>query len=239
MRRAERTKVTGRQIPLELGHRPALKREDFLVAPSNAAAVGWLDRWPKWPQPLLVIHGPEGAGKSHLAEVWRERSGSTRLEADELSAAAVPALAQCTLVIEDLDRGVDETALLHLYNMMMEAGRFLLLTARAAPVRWPLSLPDLRSRLLAAPAVQLQAPDEALIGAVLVKAFADRQIRVGEEVVLYLLTRMERSFAAVREMTVALDRVALAERRAITIPLVRQLLHDREAERPDRNQGGS
>lgn len=231
--------MTARQIPLELGHRPALKREDFLVAPSNAAAVGWLDRWPDWPQPMLVIHGPEGAGKSHLAEAWRERSGATRLEAGELSHEAVPALAQSALVIEDLDRGVDETALFHLYNMMTETRRFLLLTARAAPVRWPLYLPDLRSRLLAAPAARLEAPDEALIGAVLVKAFADRQLRVGEEVVLYLLARMERSFAAVRELAIALDRVALAERRAITIPLVRQLLHDREAERPEGGHGGN
>jgi DnaA regulatory inactivator Hda len=231
--------VTARQIPLDLGHRPALKREDFLVAPSNAAAVGWLDRWPDWPHPVLVIHGPEGAGKSHLAEAWRERCGAKRIEAGELSARGVPALTQCALVIEDLDRGVDETGLFHLYNMMTEARRFLLLTARTAPVRWPLLLADLRSRLLAAPAVRLEAPDEALIGAVLVKAFADRQLRVGEDVVLYLLARMERSFAAVRETAIALDRLALAERRAITIPLVRQLLHDREAERPDRNQGGN
>ncbi len=229
--------MSARQIPLELGHRPALKREDFLVAPSNAAAVAWLDRWPEWPQRALVIHGPEGAGKSHLAEAWRERSGALRLEADALAGQALPALAEHALVIEDLDRGVDETALFHLYNMMAEAGRFLLLTARVAPVRWPLRLPDLRSRLLAAPAVALQLPDEALIGAVLVKTFADRQIRVSEEVILYLLSRMERSFAAVQEIVAALDRVALAERRAITIPLVRQLLHDRDTETPDENRG--
>ena len=219
--------TTPRQLALDLGHRTAFGREDFLVAPSNQDAVGWLDRWPAWPAPALVVFGPAGCGKSHMAEVWRERSGAALLPADRLCEAAVPELADRPVVVEDADRGVDETALLHLYNMLAEARQHLLLTARQPPSRWPLRLPDLRSRLLAAPTVAVQAPDDTLIAAVLVKLFADRQLKVGNEVVSFLLQHMERSFDAARSLVAALDAAALAERRNVTVPLARQVLQDR------------
>jgi chromosomal replication initiation ATPase DnaA len=218
--------VNARQLALDLGHRPALGREDFLLAPSNADAVAWLDRWPDWPAPALAIYGPEGSGKTHLAQVWRARSGASLLAAAALSAAAVPALAAQPVVIEDADRGVDERALLHLYNLLAERRLHLLLTGRRAPARWPLGLADLRSRLNAAPAAALAPPDESLVGAVLVKLLADRQLRVGDEVVGFLLARLERSFAAAQRIVAALDRAALAQRSNITVPLARQVLQD-------------
>ena len=214
------------QLALNLGHRPALGREDFLVAPCNAEAVAWLDRWPEWPAPALTLYGPAGCGKSHLAQVWRARSAALMMSREELVAAALgERLGEArAAIVEDVDRGIEEAALLHLYNMLAERKGHLLLTSREAPARLPLKLADLRSRLVAAPAVLLASPDEALIGALLIKLFADRQLRVGAELVSFLVTRMERSFLAARSLVDALDAAALAAHRPITVPLARQVL---------------
>ncbi len=225
-------------------------RDDFLVAPSNHAAVAWLDRWPDWPGPALVLHGPAGSGKTHLVHVWRARVLAAGEEAPILAAGALVGAAPEDLlsgcnaaIIENPDRrGVcgdrgAETGLFHLYNHLKAHSGHLLLTGRAAPVGWPFVLADLRSRLAAAPAAELGPPDDALIAAVLVKLFADRQLRVGRDVVSYVLSRMERSFAAARELVDALDRAALAEQRNITVPLARAVLSagnvNQEGERRD------
>ena len=143
----------GRQRTFDWGVRPALGREDFLVAPCNEAAVAWLDRWPDWPGPALVIHGPPGSGKSHLAEVWRRRSGAEIVPAARLAEAEPDGGGAPALVIDGLGGPLDERALLHTYNAIAERDGHLLLTASAPPARWPLALPDLASRLRLAPAV--------------------------------------------------------------------------------------
>jgi chromosomal replication initiation ATPase DnaA len=211
-----------RQLPLELGHRAALGRDDFLVSESNRDAVAWIDLWPGWPGPGLVVFGPPASGKSHLAEVWRARSDAIRLDRTALTAGAIDGFGAA--VIEDADQGVDETALFHLYNIVAERRGSLLLTAAAAPARWHLRLADLRSRLAALPAVAIAAPDDALMQAVLVKLFADRQLRVDPELVAYLALRLDRSFAAAASAVAMLDRAALAARRPLTIPFARDTL---------------
>lgn len=220
----------GAQLVLDFGHRSALGREDFLVAPSNAEAVAWLDRWPAWPAPALAIYGPEGCGKSHLVQVWRARSCALEFPRADLESWALGerlGVARAAF-IDDADRGVDEAALLHLYNMLAERGGHLLVTGREGPARWALQLADLRSRLIAAPAVAVAAPDEALMAALLVKLFADRQLRVNADLVAYVVTRMDRSFEAARRLVAALDQTALAARRRITVPLARAVLEDLE-----------
>ncbi|MFI4986638.1 MAG: DNA replication protein [Alphaproteobacteria bacterium] len=218
------------QLTFDLGHRPAYGREDFLVAPSNAEAVLWLDRWPAWPAPALAVYGPAAAGKSHLAQVWRGRSRALELAPRELGVADLGERlgAAEAAIVEDADRGVDEEALLHLYNMLAERGGHLLLTARAPPARWRLGLADLASRLAAAPAVAVMPPDETLLSALLVKLFADRQLRVGADLIAYLVTRMERSFASAERLVAALDAAALAAQRPVTVPLARAVLEGLE-----------
>jgi chromosomal replication initiation ATPase DnaA len=211
------------QLTLGLSHRPALGRDDFLVASSNAEAVAWLDRWPDWPATALALHGPAGSGKSHLAQVWRRRSGA--IEAGR--SFDPPVLAAAGAVVLDLGDAAglaDERALLHLYNLLAERRGHLLLVGREPPARWPVALPDLSSRLSTAPAVALLPPDDELRAAVMVKLFADRQLRVDAEVVTYLLQRLDRSFAAIGDIVAALDETALAERRPITVPLARAVL---------------
>lgn len=214
------------QLALDLGHRVALEREDFLVAPCNETAVRWIDRWPDWSSHALALYGPPGSGKSHLSEVWRARSGAMTLESARLGTVSPPELIGTAraCVIEDVDEAVNEAGLLHFFNMMGEKGGHILFTAIAPPARWAIALPDLVSRLRATPAVPLGAPDDALLGALIVKLFADRQLRVGEEVLAYLLARIERSSAGVSAIVAALDDAAMAEGRAVSVPLARQVL---------------
>jgi chromosomal replication initiation ATPase DnaA len=222
-----------RQMPLDLGHRAALGREDFLVAPSNRDAVAWLDLWPNWPAPGLVVYGPEACGKTHLAEVWRARSGARMVAPADIAGREAPAITgdATALVIEGADHVVDERALLHVFNYVAAQGGSLLLTAAAAPAQWRLQLADLRSRLAALPAIAVGAPDDPLIEAVMVKQFADRQIRVAPDVIAYLVPRLERSLATVRAVVAALDAAALAERRPVTVPLARHVLDRLELQR--------
>lgn len=223
-----------RQLPLELPHRPALDRADFLVTPANELAVAWIDHWPDWPQPALVLHGPEGSGKTHLTRVWQRRANAPIIDLDALSREAPTSLLGDTraAVVEDAGQHLGGTdapdaaarGLLHLYNVLRERGGHVLLTDTAPAKRWPVPLPDLASRLGAATQVALGAPDDTLLAAVMVKLFADRQLSVPPDVVQYLLPRIERSFAAVRAVVAELDRAALAKRQAITVPLARDVL---------------
>ncbi len=218
----------GRQLALDLGHRTAVGREDFLVARCNADAVAWLDRWPDWPAPGLVVHGPAGCGKTHLAHAWRAVSGAGLVAGRDLDPGESARLGGA-LVVDRGDEAPDEEAFLHLVNVVGERGGHVLITARSAPARWPIGLPDLRSRLNALPAVAVGPPDDAVVAAVLVKMFADRQLRVGEEVIWFLVARMERSFAAAGRLVERLDAAALATRRRITVPLARRVLGEIEA----------
>jgi chromosomal replication initiation ATPase DnaA len=229
--------VTGAaQLPLELEPRPALGREDFLVAPSNEVAVAWIDRWPDWPGPALALYGPPGCGKTHLCQVWRANSGAVQVDADGLARAEPPELLgaarACVLDGAEAALGANaelERRVLHLFNLLAEHGGHLLVTGLDAPARWACALPDLRSRISAITAVPLAAPDDALMEAVLVKLFADRQVRVGGDVIQFLTARMERSFDAARALVAALDQASLADRRAITVPLARRVLEENQS----------
>jgi chromosomal replication initiation ATPase DnaA len=216
--------VTG-QLPLDLGHRPALGRADFLVAPCNAEAVAWLDLWPQWPAPALTLWGPPGSGKTHLAHVFAARAQARFIDPAALATERVPDLLgeARTAVVDDAERAA-EAPLLHLFNLVAERRGHLLLAAREAPARGTVALADLRSRLVASPAVAVAGPDEALIGALLVKLFADRQVPVSEDLVAYLALRLERSFAAAQHAVAALDAAALAEHRRVTVTLARRVL---------------
>lgn len=227
------------QLALDLGHKPALGRDDFLVAPCNAEAVAWLERWPDWPAHALAVFGPPGSGKSHLLAAFASHHGLGQVVGTHgaaLTVEAVPKLVvhASVVMVDDLDKLADETALFHLWNLTKETGRWLVLAGRTAPARLRIRLPDLASRLTATPAVGIGAPDDALLAAILVKQFADRQLRVGEDVVTYILGRMERSFAAARQVVEALDNASLARRRAISVPLTRAVLEKIEC---DERQG--
>ena len=219
-----------RQLTLDLPRRTALGRSDFFVSDSNATAVGWIDRWPAWPCPAVVLYGAAGCGKTHLAHLWCERASAVLLDGATLGEEEVVRLVSKPaphIAIDDADRAC-ELVLLHLYNACIENNGSLLMAARRAPASWGMALDDLRSRLRAALAIEIGPPDDGLLGAVLVKYFADRQLRVGPELVLFLARHIERSFAVAAEIADRLDAVSLREGRAITVPLARELLAERD-----------
>lgn len=214
-----------RQLALALAHEESFAREDFLVGASNADALNMIERWPDWPDRVLALVGPEGAGKSHLAAIFAEVSGARRVSARALGETdLLGALATGALVVEDVAGEVNERALFHLINLVREEEAFLLVTARSAPGRWSIALPDLASRLRAIPTVTLDSPDDALLRAVLLKLFADRQLAVDESLIAYLVTRIERSFAAARMAVEKLDHEALRLKRPVTRSLAAELL---------------
>ncbi len=218
------------QLTLQFDLRQALSGEDFLVSECNQAAVGWIDAWPDWPAPALVIVGPSGSGKSHLAAVFAARSGAREVTSDEFGDVA-PKI-DSDIIVENVDadwNSQTEEALLHLYNAANENGNRILFTAQQAPVRWNIQLPDLRSRLNAAPVVEIGPPEDTLIAAILVKMFADRQVKVSHEVIAYTISRMERSFQAARKIVQLSDQKALALKKPITISLMKVVLEELEA----------
>ncbi len=216
------------QLALALDHAESHAREDFLEGPSNAAALALIERWPDWPSRTVLLRGPEGAGKSHLAAIWGRQAGARMLSPRMLEGSDVPiALATGALVLDNLAEGsFDEAALFHLLNLAREDRAYLLITARSAPVTWRIGLPDLASRLRALPVVALEAPDDALLRAVIVKLFADRQLAIDESLVSFLGNRIERSFAAVREAVRKLDQEALRLQRPVTRALAGELFRE-------------
>jgi chromosomal replication initiation ATPase DnaA len=216
-----------RQLGLDLGHRASLGREDFLVAPHNEAAVAWIDAWPDWPAAAVALHGPVGCGKTHLASAFAARARAESITPASV-AAAIRRILDGTLhdcVVEEAD-GFEDAALLHLLNALTEKVGHALLTARTPPARWNVRLPDLRSRLRAIPAVPIAAPDDDSLAAILVKLFDDRQLRVEQQVIDWLVAHIERSFEGARRAVGALDAASLEKRREITVTLAREVLKD-------------
>jgi chromosomal replication initiation ATPase DnaA len=217
------------QLVLDLGHRAALGAEDFQVTAANRVAVELIDLWPRWPAAAVYIVGPPRSGKSHLVNVWRHLSGAKVRSASQLDDDAVAMLLERRgLAVENVDRGIgNERALFHLLNLVREHDARLLMTGRVPPGEIKIDLPDLRSRLRAVPVAEIKPPDDALLAALLVKQFADRQLLVDPPVIAYLAERMERSAAAAAEIVEAIDRHALASHRRVTRALASEVLATR------------
>lgn len=217
-----------RQLTFDLPLREARGRGDFFVSDSNAAALAALDGWQGWPGAKLLLTGPEGAGKSHLVQVWAEMARAEVIAADSLARRDVSALAGRNVALEDADRlaGDDaaERAAFHVHNLVLAEGGHLLVTAAMPPAQWGLALPDLASRMQGTASVAIAPPDEALLAAVLVKLFTDRQIDPPESLIRYLLPRIDRSFAAAREIVAALDEAALSTGKPLGVKLAGALL---------------
>jgi len=216
------------QLGFDLPVRPARGRSDFLVAPSNAMAVAMIENWRNWSGAKMVLTGPKGAGKTHLTHVWADAAEAQIISATSLQKDAVPTLAQTSIAVEDVahikDDPAAQTALFHLHNLVLAEGHSLLLTGEGTVAHWGLTLPDLVSRMQGALEVSIDAPDDALLAAVLVKLFADRQLVPPADVIAYLLKRMDRSFDAANRIVAELDRESLARKRPVTRALAAVVL---------------
>ena len=221
-------RVQPRQLALALPHAESLTRDNFMEGPANEAGLALIERWPDWPNRIMLLVGPEGSGKSHLAAIWAEKAGARTISAHALTAIAVPgALATGALVVEDLKPSdFDDRAMFHLLNLAREDEASVLMTARVPPAGFEVALHDLRSRLRAVPTVSLLPPDDQLFRGLIVKFCADRQMSIDETVVSYLTTRIERSYAAARQAIDLLDTEALRLGRPVPRALAAELLRN-------------
>ena len=221
-----------RQLAFDLPAREAFRREDFFVSPANAVALAAVDGWKDWPGGKMLLVGPRGSGKTHLARLWAAEAGAAVIRGVDLAGADLPGLsAHGAVAVEDGEAVAGhpdrEAAFFHLHNLVVQAGS-LLVTATTPPRDWGLGLPDLASRLQAAAVTRLEAPDDALLSAVLIKLFSDRQIVVPPTLIPYLVLRMERSIDAARALVAELDARSLAVGRPITRQLAAEVM-DRDA----------
>lgn len=216
------------QLTFDLPHRPAMERDDFFVSPANAAAVNGVENWRKWPRAKVILVGPEGAGKSHLAHVWAAMTQADVVPAHEIAARAEALSEAAALAVEDADRMAGdaalEEALFHLHNALGNREAPLLITARTPPSAWGLHLPDLASRMAQAGLLQLPPPDDALLLAVMAKLAHDRSLAVSGTALNYALSRIERSFATAARFIDALDHAAITEQRSPNRDLARAVL---------------
>ncbi len=219
--------MTAHQLVMDLAVRTARGRDSFFVAPPNALALQKIDNWQAWAGGKLALTGPEGSGKSHLVAVWAELSGAHIIEASDIRDGA-----QLTgpVAVENVDRiagnASAEEALFHLHNRVLGASGALLMSGRETPDLWPIALPDLKSRILAADIARLGPPDDALLAAVLVKIFDDRQLHVSPDVIKFIITRTDRSFAEAERVVARLDRASIRERKKISLRFAASVLKE-------------
>lgn len=222
------------QLPFSFDAKRSYARADFVPGAANADALALIDAWPAWPARVCALWGPQGSGKTHLAEIWRVRAAATALPVRELSVEMVAALSPGqAFVVDNADAVAGGAPLFHLLNFVNQSAGWLLMTGAEAPQRWPTAVPDLHSRLTAVPGAALETPDEALIARVLLKLFGDRQLKLPEALIDYLVPRLRRSFADAERIVVLIDTLALQQKRNVSVEIGAQALRLLEAE-----QGG-
>lgn len=202
--------------------------EDFIRGDGNEQALDLIERWPDWPYSLVVVHGPKGSGKTHLAHVFAQRTHAQFIPPSRIGQATADQLLAGghAWVIDGLEQVKSEDALAQLINHARARGDYVLMTASVAPSQLQFSIKDLTSRLTALPEVALGEPDDTLLMGVLAKAFADRQLRVGPDILQYAVARLERSFEAAQRFAQQVDEASLASGRGVTLPLIRGVLHE-------------
>ena len=217
------------QIPLSFEITPSKGRDDLIVSQSVQGAITMIDEWPNWPSHLVVLAGPTGSGKSHIAHIWLQKADAIESSLVDDADDLVETVKTTPILIENVDQllassQADETQLFHLLNAAKEAGSFVLMTARSWPASWKVSLPDLASRIKAATIVEISEPDENLLSQVIFKLFADRQVEIDEKTVNYLVMRMERSLAVASKIVEAMDELALSKKTSVNRTIAAEVL---------------
>ena len=218
-------KSISKQLILDLRTLPSMGRKDYYVSKSNEDAVAWIDKWPGWPAFGLVVVGPSGAGKTHLASVLKHFSNGILVKNSDIGEKNILELSSNNcLILEDIDVNLSEANLLHLFNFLLENNSKIMITSKIPIKKLSIKLADLKSRLLSLSQVNLGLPDDTLLSRVIIKQFSDKGVKIDMEVVNYLLRRMDRSFLSANGLVAKIDFASIQSSRKITIPFVRELL---------------
>lgn len=221
----------GSQLLLDIGLSGSMSRDDLVVSRSNLAAVSLIERWPNWPGPAVVLAGPPGSGKTHLATIWREMAAARACDPGALTDADLDAAQSGEALLLDgvQPGGFDENALFHILNAVRANGGSVLMTSSHWPGAWQVATPDLRSRIQAATTVEIGEPDDDLLIGVMTKLFADRQIMVEASVIRYIASRIERSLASVQAIVDRLDKASLERKTRITRAFAATFVREHDA----------
>lgn len=216
------------QLVMPFARATSYEPADFIRGAGNEDALALVERWPDWPYSMVLLHGPKGCGKTHLAHVFAARARATFIAPERLGTATADQLlvGNHAWVLDGIEAVKDSAALAQLINHARARGDYVLMTARAAAPELTITLPDLRSRLLALPSISLGAPDDALLMGLLAKQFADRQLRITPEVLAVAVLHIERSYEAAQAFVRTLDMRSLAKGKAVTTALVREVINN-------------
>lgn len=213
------------QLIFDLPCYPAIGTEDFFVSKANSLAFEVVQNWANWNDRRVLITGGKGSGKTHLSHVWANLSGAKFIELNnqEQDLSNIK-----TLIIENIDLIISiptfEEKLFHLLNFAKQLDIYVLMTSSVAASRLEVQLLDLSSRLQATEHFPIYPPDDALLSAVLVKQFSDRQINISPSLIEYILKRITRSLSSVSNFVVSLDNLMLKTKKGPSRAMISEVL---------------
>tara|TARA_B100000686_G_scaffold348403_1_gene439366 strand:+ start:1036 stop:1695 length:660 start_codon:yes stop_codon:yes gene_type:complete len=219
--------MDNKQLILNLRTLPAMNRNDYFVNVTNSEAVEWIDMWPNWPYFGFIVYGSKSSGKSHLASVLKSISKGKMISAKNITKNNIEEFSNINcLIIENFEQLVFENAFFHLFNMCKENNNKIMLTSAVSPSKIEFKLPDLKSRILSLPSVELKFPDDELLKNIILKQFLDKGVKVEKEVIDFLLKRVDRSFDSIYNLVSKIDFASMEKSRKITIPFVKKFIKD-------------
>ncbi len=202
--------------------------KDLYKNSCNEIAINLIESWPKWSvdNRIICIYGPSGSGKSHIANIWKEKvnaiiyEGINHLTLDHIYSISNP------LIFENLNSNHNwpEELLFEFFNEIKSSKNFLLITCNDNPLKFSWKLKDLISRISSFTNIEIKLPNDELIKKILVKQFSDRQLSLDKQFIDYISQRIERSYLAINNVVDIIDQLTLKYKKPVNYNLIKEAL---------------